>query len=93
VLAGPGRVLLADGDEAAVAAMTRALPAPIDYFLVQADHTVVVPGPLQRELAEELAAVATVESAGAAMVYRVSEQTIRHALDIGRTAEGLQRFY
>jgi hypothetical protein len=92
-LAGPGRALLADGDEAAVAAMTAALPAPIDYFLVQADHTVVVPGPLERELAEELAAVATVESAGAAMVYRVSEGSVRHALDVGRTAEGLQRFF
>ena len=76
-----------------MAAMTTALPAPIDHFLVQADLTVVVPGPLQRELADELAAVATVESAGAAMVYRVSEQSIRHALDIGRTAEGLQRFF
>jgi len=92
-LAGPGRALQADGDEAAIAAMAAALPAPIDYFLVQADHTVVVPGPLKRELADELAAVATVESAGAAMVYRVSEQSVRHALDVGRTAGGLQRFF
>lgn len=92
-LAAPGRALLADGDDTVTAAMTAALPAPIDYFLVQADHTVVVPGPLERELAEELAAVATVESAGAAMVYRISEQSIRHALDIGRTAEGLQSFF
>ncbi|GAB4961233.1 hypothetical protein MAHJHV54_47650 [Mycobacterium avium subsp. hominissuis] len=43
----------------------RALPKPVDHFLVQADLTVVVPGPLQRDLAEELATVATVESAGA----------------------------
>ena len=92
-LAGPGRALLDGGDDAAVAAMAAALPAPIDYFLVQADNTVVVPGPLQRELADELAAVAAVESAGAAMVYRVSEQSIRHALDVGRTADGLQRFF
>ncbi len=93
VLSRPARALLADGEEAALAAMTAALPAPIDYFLVQADLTVVVPGPLQRELADELAAVATVESAGAAMVFRVSEASVRHALDIGRTAEGLQRFF
>lgn len=92
-LATPGRSLLTDGDEAVTAAMSAALPAPIDHFLVQADNTVVVPGPLERELADELAAVATVESAGAAMVYRISEQSIRHALDIGRTAEGLQRFF
>ncbi|AEF34790.1 conserved hypothetical protein [Mycolicibacter sinensis] len=98
----PGRVLFAgathgaettDPAPAALAAMTKALPEPIDHFLVQADLTVVVPGPLKRELAEELAVVATVESAGAAMVYRVSEQTIRAALDVGRTGTGLQAFF
>lgn len=88
----PGRALL-DDDPAVVDAMTRALPKPIDHFLVQADLTVVVPGPLERDLAEELATVAIVESAGAAMVYRVSEQTIRHALDIGRTGSSLHAFF
>ena len=92
-LSTPARALLDISDEAALAAMTKALPEPIDHFLVQADLTVVVPGPLQRELADELGAVATVESAGAAMVYRVSDQSVRHALDTGRTAEGLQRFF
>ncbi|WP_396927503.1 helicase-associated domain-containing protein [Mycolicibacterium sp.] len=92
-LSTPARVLL-DGDEhAAIEAMDKALPAPIDHFLVQADLTVVVPGPLQRELADELAAVAAVESAGAAMVYRVSEASIRHALDTGRTAGALHTFF
>lgn len=92
-LSSPARVLLADGEEAAVEAMTRIMPAPIDHFLVQADLTVVVPGPLKRELADELAAVASVESAGAAMVYRVSESSVRHALDTGRTADALHRFF
>ncbi|KLO31766.1 DNA-binding protein [Mycolicibacter heraklionensis] len=101
-LSSPGRILLADGADgaatdadgaAAVAAMAKALPEPIDHFLVQADLTVVVPGPLKRELAEELAVVATVESAGAAMVYRVSEQTIRTALDVGRTGAGVRAFF
>lgn len=89
----PGRALLERGETAVVDAMTRALPAPIDHFLVQADLTVVVPGPLERDLAGELAAVATVESAGAAMVYRVSEQSIRHALDIGKTADALRALF
>lgn len=99
-ISSPGRALLAGSDRtgdaddaAAVAAMAKALPEPIDHFLVQADLTVVVPGPLKRELAEELAVVATVESAGAAMVYRVSEQTIRAALDVGRTGAGLRAFF
>jgi hypothetical protein len=87
----PGRALLTGDD--VVETMSRALPEPIDHFLVQADLTVVVPGPLERGLAEELAAVATVESAGAAMVYRVSEASIRHALDIGKTADLLHALF
>ena len=91
----PGRALLDEATEpaAAVDAMTRALPKPIDHFLLQADLTVVVPGPLQRDLADDLATVATVESAGAAMVYRISEQSIRHALDIGKTRDWMHAFF
>jgi hypothetical protein len=95
----PGRALLDEASEpttapaAAVDAMTHALPKPIDHFLLQADLTVVVPGPLQRDLADNLATVATVESAGAAMVYRVSEQSIRHALDIGKTRDWMHTFF
>ena len=73
--------------------MAKVLPKPIDHFLLQADLTVVVPGPLERELAEQLSAVATVESAGAAMVYRISEQSIRRALDTGRTASEMHAFF
>ena len=89
-----GRSLLAgEPPEDSTAAMTRSLPRPIDHFLLQADLTVIVPGPLERELAEQLAAVATVESAGAAMVYRISEQSIRRALDSGRTAGELHALF
>ena len=90
----PGRVFISGADDGeAIAAMARVLPKPIDHFLVQADLTVVVPGPLQRHLAEELSTVATVESAGTAMVYRVSEPSIRHALDVGKTAEELHSLF
>lgn len=95
----PGRALLDEARDSAaptartVDAMARALPDPIEHFLLQADLTVVAPGPLQRDLAEELATVATVESAGAAMVYRISEQSIRHALDIGKTRDWMQAFF
>jgi len=93
-LSTPGRALLDDDDpQVAVDAMSRALPKPIDHFFVQADLTVVVPGPLQRDLAEQLATVATVESAGTAMVYRVSEQSIRHALDIGKTRDWMHALF
>lgn len=92
-LSTPAMALLGGDEQAATEAMAAIMPSPIDHFLLQADLTVVVPGPLERELAEELAVVAAVESAGAAMVYRVSEATVRHALDIGRTAEGLHSFF
>lgn len=90
----PGRGLLAgDPDEDVLAAMGKALPTPLDHFLLQADLTVIVPGPLQRDLAEQLAEVAVVESAGAAMVYRIGEPSVRRALDGGRTASELHTFF
>jgi hypothetical protein len=91
----PGRALLEETVDFSVTvdAMARALPKPIDHFLMQADLTVVVPGPLQRDLADELATVANVESAGAAMVYRISEQSIRHALDVGKTRDWMHAFF
>ncbi|CRZ18757.1 helicase-associated domain-containing protein [Mycolicibacterium neworleansense] len=90
----PARGLLAgDPDEDVLAAMDKALPKPLDHFLLQADLTVIVPGPLERDLAEHLAEVATVESAGAAMVYRISEASIRRALDAGRTASELHTLF
>ena len=73
--------------------MTEALPAPVDHFLLQADLTVVVPGPPARDLAVELAAVADRESAGAASVFRVTEATVRRALDSGRSAGELHAFF
>jgi hypothetical protein len=93
-LASPARKMLAgDPADAVAAAMDKVLPEPIDHFLLQADLTVIVPGPLERDLAEQLGAVANVESAGAAMVYRISEASIRRALDTGRTASELHALF
>ena len=48
-IATPSRRLLAgEPEDVVVAAMNKVLPAPIDHFLLQADLTVVVPGPLDR---------------------------------------------
>ena len=87
------RLLAGESDDAVVAAMSKVLPKPIDHFLLQADLTVIVPGPLERALAEQLAAVATVESAGAAMVYRITEASVRRALDTGKTAGELHALF
>jgi hypothetical protein len=69
------------------------LPEPVDHVLVQADRTVVAPGPLEPELAKEIGLVADVESAGGATVYRVDESTVRRALDAGRSAADLHELF
>ena len=50
----PGADRSPDAPPAAVAALDALLPAPVDHVLVQADLTVVVPGPPEPELAAEL---------------------------------------
>jgi hypothetical protein len=90
-LTSVGRAAVASPDDhdALVAAMSMALPEPIDHFLVQADLTITAPGPLNSELAEEVSLVSDLESAGAATVYRVSEASVRRALDAGRSGTDL----
>lgn len=92
-LSTPGRVLLADGPAEAARQLTKALPEPLDHVLVQADLTVVAPGRLEPELAAEMKLVADVESAGSATVYRVSDSSLRRALDAGYTAEELHELF
>ena len=93
-LSSYARELLGGGAPAAVAkALGALLPEPLDHVLVQPDLTVVAPGPLQRDLARELALVADVESTGGATVYRVSEGSVRRALDAGRSASELHALF
>ena len=85
--------LLDDDRAAATTAMADALPQPVDHVLVQADLTVVAPGPLEPELAARILAVADIESAGHATVYRVTEESVRRALDAGRTADEIHELF
>jgi hypothetical protein len=88
-----GRVLLDEGPGHAAKTLGEALPEPLDHVLVQADLTVIAPGRLEPDLADEMAIVANVESAGSATVYRISENTVRRALDSGRTADELHELF
>lgn len=90
-LSSPGRALLHGGD--AEAEMQSALPDPIDYILVQADLTLVAPGPLVPDLLEQVSLVADIESAGSASMYRISEDSVRRALDAGLTATELHTLF
>jgi hypothetical protein len=76
-----------------IAELDALLPAPVDHVLVQADLTVVVPGPPDPALAAELAAVAEPESAGGAIVYRVTPASVRRGLDAGYTAGDLHAVF
>lgn len=76
-----------------VAALEKLLPKPVDGVLVQADLTVVVPGPPEPALAAELALAADHESAGGATVYRVTPGSVRRALDAGYAADDLHGLF
>lgn len=81
------------GAPAATRALDALLPSPVDHILVQADLTVVVPGPPDPGLAAELESVADHESAGGASVYRVTPESVRRGLDAGYAAEDLHGLF
>lgn len=87
------RDLLDGRDRDAARALAALLPEPLDHVLVQPDLTVVAPGPLERGLAHEMALVADVESTGGATVYRVTDSSVRRALDAGRTGGDLHELF
>ena len=83
----------ADEEPDVAGALDALLPAPVDHVLVQADLTVVVPGPPEPALAAELELLAEQESAGGASVHRVTEASVRRALDAGYTADDLHSLF
>ena len=92
-LTSAGRALLHGTIADAEAQMDAALPHPVDHVLVQADLTVVAPGPLVPELRERIELIADTESAGAATVYRIGDGSVRRALDAGMTAAELHQLF
>ncbi|GAA2351066.1 helicase-associated domain-containing protein [Dactylosporangium salmoneum] len=62
------------------------LPAPVDHVLLQADLSVIVPGPPEPTLAGELELLGQQESAS---VYRITAETVRRSLDAGYSAADL----
>ena len=93
VLSAGGRGLLATGEDGAADGMRGLLPDPVDHVLAQPDLSLIAPGPLVAELADTLAVVADVESSGGATVFRVSEASVRRALDSGWSATDLHDFF
>lgn len=92
-LSSGGRGLLTGGEEGAADGMRGLLPDPVDHVLAQPDLSLVAPGPLVAELARTLALVADVESSGGATVFRVTDGSVRRALDSGWSAAELHDFF
>jgi len=91
-LTGPGRALLT-GAKDLERAVALVLPPLIDYILIQPDLSAVAPGPLEPELSRSLAIVADIESSGGATVYRISNSSLRRALDAGWSAQELHSLF
>lgn len=64
-----------------------AFSPPVDECTVQADFTVIVPGPPLPELGRGLARFTDLEASSPARVYRISESSLRRALDLGATKD------
>jgi hypothetical protein len=78
------------GQSDAVRTLDVLLPAPVDHVLVQADLSVVVPGPPEPELAAELDVIAEQESAS---MRRMTAASVRRALDVGYSATDLHALF
>ena len=89
VISSYGIDFLQGGESAAIISD---LPQAVDHILIQGDNTAIAPGPLEHEVAQELALIADVESRGGATVFRFSESSVRRGLDHGRTGDEITKF-
>ncbi|WP_165242053.1 helicase-associated domain-containing protein [Corynebacterium lizhenjunii] len=71
----------------------RPVPNAVDTFIMQADMTVITPGPLETPVLHTLEQLADLESPGLASVYRVSAASLRRGMDAGLTPEAIGSFF
>jgi hypothetical protein len=86
-------IALLDGDAAAAEAAVLALfPPTVDKAYIQRDLSIVSTGPLDAAIDSRLRTMAEVESAGLATTWRISAESIEHALASGDTAASVRSF-
>ncbi|MDQ3659666.1 MAG: helicase-associated domain-containing protein [Actinomycetota bacterium] len=84
----PARTALVDPDWAADSnPASKLFPAPVAECTIQADLTVIVPGPPTPELGAGLARFADIRTSSPARIYRISEVSVTRALDLRMSAE------
>ncbi|MCT1818632.1 helicase-associated domain-containing protein [Corynebacterium propinquum] len=93
-LSTPALALLADEEptDPVLSAAHKLCPAAVSEFIVQADFTVMCPGPLEYAVRSELELIAKLESSGLASLYRIEESSVRRGLDAGRSGEQIIAF-
>lgn len=79
-------------DDDLAGALAAFLPKPATQFIVQADLTLLVPGPAEGTFLETLESFTDLESPGLASVHRISEESVRRALDAGTSVADLHGF-
>jgi hypothetical protein len=86
-LLDPGRSALADPSWPDSPGAASLFPEPVTTVTVQPDLTVLVPGRPTARLSESLARFAELQASSPARIYRISEASLRAALDDGMPAE------
>ncbi len=91
-----GRLILEPQGRARVSpaqkALAEVLPEDVQDVLIQADLTVIAPGPLAETLAAPLREMADLESRGHGSVYRITAASLHRALAHGWTAASIMEF-
>ena len=81
-LSAIGRCAIENDDVTAMASAVKgSLVDEIDHVLVQADHTIVAPGPVTPSVGRRLREIADIESRGHATVLRITPASVHRALE------------
>ena len=77
-----GRCAIENDDVTAMASAVKGLLVDeIDHVLVQADHTIVAPGPITPSVGRKLREIADIESRGHATVLRITPSSVHRAME------------
>lgn len=74
------------------AAVQKATPRPVEYLIAQGDMTILAPGPLSPSVQHMVELIAEIESPGLASVYRITEASVKQALDAGFSTQDVEEF-
>lgn len=82
--------ILKGNSKSAANAVMKLLPAAQSRLIVQADLTLIAPGPLETAIEIKLRQFAELESIGTASSYRISALSISHGYELGMTEDEIR---